>query len=225
MIKRRNDGRGNDRGGFSLIEVMVVIAIIAGLIGGVTLTINVATRKRAEVVTKARLAAIASALDQMKDPSRLGTYPPTLTEAIHLPRGGAIGKTLGASNDKNVGIETLWVVCHIKGLCDPVQGFDEEGTVVNTDGDNAAANIGELTKSDLFEYADAWGNPLVYFHARDYKNPQRMEQYVLADGQTIVKVAPKASATGGFAREGSFQLFSLGADGQPGTDDDIHWGE
>jgi prepilin-type N-terminal cleavage/methylation domain-containing protein len=219
------NNRRNDRSGFSLIEVMVVIAIIAGLIGGVTLTINVASKKRLETVTKARLAALASALEQMKDPSRLGAYPPTLTEAVHLPRGGAVGKSLGAANDKNVGIETLWVVCHMKGLCDPVQGFDEDGAVLNTDADNAATNIGELTKSDLFEYADAWGNPFVYFHARDYKNPQRVEQYVLADGQTTVKAAPKPSAVGGFAREGAFQLFSMGADGKPGTEDDLHWGE
>jgi prepilin-type N-terminal cleavage/methylation domain-containing protein len=212
------------KSGFSLIEVMVVMAILAGLIGGVTLMVGQAQRKKADFETRTRMSAIAAALEQMKDNSKLGQYPPTDPAQLAPVRARDIGKSLGQMNEKNKGIESVFVATRLTGIGVRPDGFDAEGAIVNTDGDSASAAVGGMDKADLYEFADAYNNPFVYIHSRDYKALGKMEQYVRGDG-TEVKAVVRKSATGGFARENSFQLYSMGPDGEPGTEDDILYGE
>jgi hypothetical protein len=96
----------------------------------------------------------------------------------------------------------------------------------NTDGDDLPAPVGKLETTQRLEVVDSWGNPFCYLHNRDYKDMSKVEQYVLGDGQTVVKVKPRTEEkTGKFFRAGSFQLFSFGPDGVPGTADDMHFGD
>ena len=86
--------------------------------------------------------------------------------------------------------------------------------------------VGTLPDKQLKEFIDAYGNPFVYFAASDYKNPKPVAQYVLdgIDGVLVKAVPAINEQTGKFLRIDSFQLFSMGPDAQPGTEDDIHYG-
>jgi prepilin-type N-terminal cleavage/methylation domain-containing protein len=220
----RSNFSGRTRnGGFTLIEVMVVIAIIASLIGAGSLMLGIASKKRMITETQGRFNGIGAALEQLHNTDQLGRYPPT--QISKLVYSGFDGSKFGGQpNATNVGIESLYVVFRLPGISVKPQGLDAENAVGNTDDDKALSPVGDMKKPDLFEYMDSWGNPLVYISASDYKDPSKVEQYVLGNG-TQVKVAPKKNEkTGDFVRPDSFQLWSMGPDQQPNTDDDIVYG-
>jgi prepilin-type N-terminal cleavage/methylation domain-containing protein len=221
-MRRKAGLRGED--GFSLIEVMVVLAIIAGLIATGTVMLGVARKRQAVTLTQGRLSSLGAAIEQLKSNDQLQRYPPTsLSKLTFAGFDGA--KWNAGANGKNVGIETLYVCFRLPGITVSPSGLDGEGAIANTDDDSASAVIGKMQKADLFEYLDAWGNPFVYFSASDYKDPAKVEQYVLGNGQEI-KVAPLTNEKSGeFQRLGTFQLFSLGPDGKPGTEDDVVYGK
>ena len=209
--------------GFTLIEIMVVIAIIAALIGAGSLMINIGIKKKAVMQTQSRLSAIGAALEQLRSNDQLGRYPPT--QIGKLVFQGFDGKKFGGQpNEDNVGIETVYVVFRLPLIAVMPQGVDD--AIANTDDDKCSNPVGKLQKPDLFEYVDSWDNPLVYISASDYKDTAKVEQYVLGDGQhTKVKaVAKKNATTGEYLRPDSFQLYSMGPDGVPDTDDDLVYG-
>lgn len=218
-MKRVKEGPMRRNSGFSLIEVMVVMAILAGLIGGATLMLNEAQKKQKLSTAKTRMASLMAAIEQMKGPEKLGMYPPTMAENL-LVKSVPLGKTLGTANDKNQGVESLWVAMRLQGLGVIPEGFDDPESVGNTDGDSAATAVPNMTSTALHEFMDPWGNPFVYIHNKDYKNMAKVERYVLGNGEEV-KVKPQDGATGGFARETSYQLWSMGADGKPNTEDDV----
>jgi prepilin-type N-terminal cleavage/methylation domain-containing protein len=211
-------------GGFTLIEIMVVIAILASLIGAGSLMLSIATKKRMVTSTQGRLNALGAALEQLHNTDQLGRYPPTQLSKLQYQGFDGVKFTAG-TNDTNVGIETLYVVFRLPGINVMPQGLDADDCIGNMDDDKATAVIGKLAKPDLLEYLDAWGRPLVYFASADYKDPSKVELYVLEVGGEKIKVHPKTNEkTGEFVRPDSFQLFSLGPDGKPDTDDDIIYG-
>jgi len=213
-------------GGFTLIEIMVVIAIIASLIGASSLMLGIANKKKMETETKSRVNMLGAAIEQLRNADQLGRYPPT--EINKLFFSGFDGKKFGGQpNVTNVGIETLYVVFRLPGISVMPSGLDAEDATGNLDDDKAMSPVGKMAKPDLFEYLDSWGNPLVYISASDYKDPSRVAEYVLGNAaHEHVKVAPKKNdKTGEFVRPDSFQLFSMGPDGKPGTEDDIHFGQ
>jgi prepilin-type N-terminal cleavage/methylation domain-containing protein len=210
-------------GGFTLIEVMVVIAIIAALIGAGSLMLGIAQRKRMITQTQGALNSLGAGLEMLRSNDQLGRYPPTQIGKLTFP-GFDGSKFGGQPNATNIGIETIYVVFRLPGISVVPQGLDAETAIGNTDGDNALTPVGKLAKTDLFEYMDAWGNPLVYISASDYKDPSKVADYVLGNG-TPVKVEPlKNEKTGEFVRPDSFQLMSIGPDAKPGTDDDLVFG-
>lgn len=92
-------------------------------------------------------------------------------------------------------------------------------------GNDSSPHFGDTDHDDCPEFLDPWLNPFVYFRCTDYAAAADGVVYVLRDG-TKVKAKPlRDRSTGGFFRPDSFQLFSMGPDGQPGTDDDIHFGK
>jgi prepilin-type N-terminal cleavage/methylation domain-containing protein len=211
------------RGGFTLIEIMVVIAILATLIASGSLMIGIAMKKQKKMTTEGRLQALASAIEQLRSNDQLGRYPPTQISKLKIT-GFDGSKFGGEPNATNLGIETLYVVFRLPGINVMPPGLDD--AIENTDDDKALAPLGKLAKSDLFEYVDAWGNPIVYINSTDYRSPEKVEQYVLGnEARENVKVAPRKNEKSGEVERGdSYQLFSIGADQKPGTDDDIHFG-
>lgn len=224
-MRKRSNGV-TARSGFTLIEVMVVMAILAGLVAGVTVMVRAAQGKKEVFATKTRLGEIAAGLEMLKSPDKLGAYPPTDVTGLYGPgKSGNVGKQLGGGNDKNCGIESVWVAFHLSGIRVSSQALDDPAAYGNLDGDSGAAAVGEMPDAQLREYLDAWGQPLVYIHNRDFKKMDKLDTYVLADGKTEVKVQPRKNSLGEFESTASFQLFSIGPDATPGTDDDVVYGQ
>lgn len=212
--------------GFTLIEILVVLAIISAILGGISLMIAQASSSRQKTDAKARVTNLGAAIEQLRAPDKLNMVPATLTEKLVGPgNSGPVGKRLGTPNDVNVGIETIYVALRLKGIgLSSVAGFEADEALGNLDDDNAAEQVPDMASQALFEYLDPWGNPIAYISSRDYKDMKRVERYMLPGGREV-KVAPKTRPNGEFVRADSFQLFSFGPDGVPGNEDDIHYGE
>ena len=211
--------------GFTLIEILVVIAIIAAILGGVSIMIGKTGDVKMMLTAKTRVSGLGAAVEQLHAPDNLGMYPPSRMDQLIGPgASGPVGKRLGSPpNDVNCGIESLYVAVRLKGVKADVTGFESEDSLANLDDDRASAMVPDMMSADLYEYIDPWGNPLVYISARDYKDPKKVERYVRGDKQEV-KVAPAKRSNGEFVRPDSFQLFSMGPDGVPGTEDDIQYG-
>ena len=129
-------------------------------------------------------------------------------------------------NDINMGIESVYQCLLLPGFDHKPEMTDDE--ISNTDGDHLdkplAANLG----LDLNEWKDAWGNPFVYLTDADYaksdKEPILYRQGSAPEGEATEDVpvhAWKLAAGPGYAQPGRYQLFSMGPDGIPNTEDDI----
>ena len=213
--------RKSPAGGFSMVELLVVITILAALAAGSTVYFRMAGRAKAKSVTTSRLTSLFSAIESYK--LSTNSYPPTQLERLRGPDRAKVGEAMGPQNELNQGIETLRVALHLNGVNALPSDMGDE-TIENLDDDSAAGTEGtSLTSDQLFEYVDYWGNPFVYFHNRDYKEADKLGVYVLGDGaDTEVEARPYVSEkTGAFQNAQKFQLFSMGPDGEPNTSDDI----
>jgi hypothetical protein len=194
--------------------------------GLVVIIIPRAFGERDSTITRTRLNNLVLALQRLKNPRVLGLYPSAAVERLKGPKGEDIGKTLGAGNDINRGIEALFVALHLPNVQVPLDNIDED-SYQNTDGDTMPNNPTVSSSPMLYEIVDAWGNPFVYFSAGEYKNPKDYSKYQLGGeeegtGGDIVVVKPwKSEKTGRFLNADSFQLFSAGPDRIYNTDDDI----
>ena len=98
----------------------------------------------------------------------------------------------------------------------------EEGMLANCDKDQMNQPLAgcSLKTRDLFEAVDAWGNPLVYLHHRDYGKTFR---YKDSKGKEFEIRAAKGRKQGEYECATSFQLWSIGPNGvnENGSGDDI----
>lgn len=202
--------------GFSFIEILVVMGIIAVLVGLGIGVYQIAAKKTPQVKTDALLQKMRSNVDMWRGQFR--AVPPSALERIAVITGLPIkvGKPQ-PSNTNNVGIETLY-------QCLVMPGFphnpDIDAELCNTDEDFLDKPLAKSGAKDLFEIKDAWDNPLVYMVEADYaafeKDPPT---YINAQGEAV-NPKPYRSPSGGFAQPNGYQLYSMGPDGQPNTDDD-----
>jgi prepilin-type N-terminal cleavage/methylation domain-containing protein len=204
------------RSGFTLVEMLVVIVIIAILAGLLTTTVISSLRTAKMKNTRTKMIAIEASLDTYK--LDFGDFPPTTLEGF--------GKTKSSLNRKNNGAEAL-VACLAskrKGGAPYYQPSDESGAYANTDDDTASANFTGWYFGDtkLREYADDWGNPVVYIHHRNYQRPTVMMQEVqLANGKSAMWQPEKLQETKAFPNARKFIMISAGPDGIMGTADDV----
>ena len=188
--------------------------VILGILIAVLVPRLVGTTDAAkEKLQRAEFVKLEAALAEYEH--QIGDYPPS-----------AFPSEWGAPpNDANVGGEML-----VLSLWSPKWG----GTtlpadhLVNSDGDSSRKPLASFPKTDLFELADVWGNPVAYFHRRDYG---RKDRYVTRDNrsgeesETIVQ-ARKDPVTGLYENANRYQMISAGLDGVFGTPDDIgNWVE
>ena len=97
--------------------------------------------------------------------------------------------------------------------------------MINTDQDRDPRRTTFGKSREFFEYADPWGNPLIYFRLRDFDdNADTTVRYLTGDGEErTIDVSPvksKKTRTFSGAKDG-YQLISLGPDLEFGTDDDV----
>ena len=209
--------------GFTLIEILVVITIIAALMGLGIAIMGKADETKKATVTANTIGVVGAALELLRSPSLLGDYPPADTALLKGLKGEPVGKMVGTPNDTNLGIETVYVTIFLSGHNIGVD-LNLDKVLANTDNDEMAGNPTRAEASKLFEFVDAWGNPLAYFSARDLKDFVRVSRYISAElyGSAPMKAKPWLSEKTKLPQNAKkFQLFSAGEDGVFNTKDDI----
>lgn len=202
-------GRGRRAAGFTLIEVLIVIAIVSLMM--VWLIPNLLSgRTQGEIQeTQARLQQLASAVESYQNQRRFGDYPP---DNFRDPAR----KFRVSADSINPGIESLVAFLSREDSRD--RGLNDlQDAFVNTDNDKSDGPIGKLDRPDKVEIADAWGNPIVYFHKRSYKEGTQTYRSLDED----IEVHAWKRPDGSFYNPRSFQLFSAGPDQEYNTADDI----
>jgi prepilin-type N-terminal cleavage/methylation domain-containing protein len=198
------------RAGFTLIELLAVLVILSILTSFLVVNIMSARETVEEQATRATLTQISAALSEYE--SEKGDWPPS-----RFP------DAWGAAPDPtNLGAEVLYLTICAEGQIGEGR-FDE--APANVEGDRAVLRIPGHSSQELFEIADAWGNPIAYFHHRDYG---REDSYQTFDGKTgeiatSVVRARENKRTGRWYEAKGFQLVSAGRNGvfdKPGTDED-----
>jgi prepilin-type N-terminal cleavage/methylation domain-containing protein len=202
------------RAGFTLVEILIVVTIIGILLGIMLPALTMGPRKARVAETALLIQRIKAVLDTYQ--ADFGDYPPT-----------SITDTGVATNGINDGVESLLISLATKEEKGPY--FEpEEKFLANLDSDSVAASY-NLTwyfgDREAREIVDSWGNPLVYFHHRDYENPKvNLQRYKLANKKYASSVRPKKSLkTSTFPSWDSFEIWSFGPDGvnDNGEGDDI----
>ncbi|MCR4317541.1 MAG: type II secretion system GspH family protein [Planctomycetes bacterium] len=199
-----------NRQGFTLVELMIVLAIVAILLGLGSLVALTALEMSKDSDTQGRIAQIEQALEAYKLP--FSEYPPSALDDI--------GGDRFAPNEENEGIEAL-VICLTSQQYSPYWSPDP-GWLINTDGDSVRDNPTDsyINSGELFEVSDAWGNPIVYIHNSDYDYDF---VYITSEDQEREVSAASDEKTGSFPNRRTFQIWSFGGDAENdgGAVDDI----
>ncbi len=213
--------RGFGGSGFTLIEILVVLGIIA-LLGAVLMPKILSKSKIADVnAAKSFIMGVAAVLDAHA--ADAGNYPPSSLDKLETG--------VKAPNALNQGIETLVAYFYSKtrrdrGERNPLA--DYEGRFLrNLDKDALPRSVTTFESPELFEIVDPWGNPYVYFHWKDYGDASgdrasgAAALCALGSGREARAVPWRNPKTRSYYRDSEFQLFSAGPDGEFNTDDDI----
>jgi prepilin-type N-terminal cleavage/methylation domain-containing protein len=196
------------RSGFTLIELLAVLVILGILIAVLVPRLVGAIAGAKVKLQHAELVKLDAALSEYEH--QFGDYPPS----SFLEEWGP------PPNDTNTGVEAL-----VLSLWSPKwngSGLPAD-KLVNTDDDRTKKPLATFPKPDLFEIADEWGNPIAYFHRRDYA---KKDKYLTHDNKTgeedeATVLARKDPVTGLYYNANRYQLISAGLDGVFGTEDDI----
>lgn len=201
--------------GFTLVEVLVVIAIIAVLAGLVTVSVQKARSFFHRKATRAEILQLIQAANNYK--TEFGDHPPTFL--------------LEKTNGLNEGNESLLLHLFTRQRGGPFMEEIPPERLENLDGDRlAGAELAAIRKRvnplwetpDLLEYCDYWGNPFVYIHHRDYRSRRKLG-YQGIDGSRQQVIPAKSAKTGVHHGATSFQIWSFGPNGinENGQGDDI----
>ncbi len=207
--------------GFSFIEILIVMGIIATLAGLTIVAVQIFAREGPEMQTKTSLQKVQALIDTVK--RQFEIYPPLdITRCPNLYMQGP-DKIRPPGNDSNAGIEVVYQSIYWDGM--NVEAGFGDAELGNTDEDELGKAVISSGNPALLEIVDAWGNPLVYIPATEYakveSNPVHIILGDLDRGGELVEARPWKSEHGGYARPNSFQLYSMGPDGEPNTEDDI----
>jgi prepilin-type N-terminal cleavage/methylation domain-containing protein len=201
-------GTVRSRAGFTLIEILAVLVILGILIVILVPRLVGATDAAKIKLQRAEFVKLDAALSEYEH--QFGDYPPS----SFLEEWGT------PPNDTNTGVEAL-----VLSLWSPKwngSGLPADH-LINNDDDRTKKPLAIFPKSDLFEIADQWGNPIAYFHRRDYA---RKDKYLTRENksgeeQETTVLARKDPVTGLYYNANRYQLISAGLDGVFETEDDI----
>ncbi len=201
--------------GFTLVEVLVVILILAALAGLIAPALRLARRRADKHFTKQEITRLSLAIENFADQDPFGDWPPARLAQLGV----------GPSNEINEPTESLVLCLSTQRGEGPYFQFDLE-RLVNLDGDEVDEDVLKrklrtpFEGGRLFEYADLWGNPYVYIPAEAYGAALN---YVDAEGRPFTAKLEKDPRKGVFPAPLKFVIWSLGPDGvnQNGNGDDI----
>ena len=194
--------------GFTLIEILVVVSILAVLMGLVTILIFKGQKSKGEFLTDTTIQQLVTAIEGYKRDIE-NRYPP-----MSLAELGRIARYKGVvtdANQTNECCEVLLVALRHPDLRSPI---GDDLPLGNTDEDNWTQKPDGMPDVLAKEIHDAWGNPIVYFHKDGYDKPQRIRNF---RGEEIEVYAVK-KPDGSYYNPVGFQLISLGEDGVQDTD-------
>jgi prepilin-type N-terminal cleavage/methylation domain-containing protein len=213
--RRRPAGRD---AGFSFLEIVVVMAIAAVLVGMGAWAYRHAMRKAQVARTDALLATMRG--NVMSLHARFRAYPPS--DLNRLPAVAGIAIQVGRPvppNVSNSGMESLHQALRMPGIDHNPELSD--GDLSNTDHDALDRPLAPNGDAFLYEVRDAWLHPLVYFVESDYLTAEKDPPVYVNGNGDVVTPRPYRTASGtGFAQPHAYQLYSMGPDGRPNTDDD-----
>lgn len=220
MLRSRARGRAtppkHGQRGFSFIEILIVMGIISVLVGGIVVAIGIWTRKGPVFATQNTMNKTKLMIENWKQ--RFEMYPPSDMTRIATVAGTG-NKAVLSDNPYNGPIEAIYQALYWPGFSsDPEWGDAEIG---NTDDDKLGKPINKHGTPELMEVVDAWGHPFVYFHRDDYaKKFDAPDTYLNGEGLDV-EARPHKREDGSFYNPSSFQIYSMGEDGEPNTEDDI----
>ena len=213
-------GPASRTGAFTLIEMLAVISIISILMGLALVGINAARESGDESAVSSDIQFLRSSIHQFAE--EWGSFPPTtLADFDKSVRTNAI----------NAGNEALFACLITRKHGGPYAELAEDRWE-NADADRLSPAHLDIVKKQLdwlrgndvlLEYVDLWRNPYVYIHHLDYG---KQFSYQTADGRVFRVQAQKNPTTGTYYAPTTFQLWSLGADGENsngGGDDIVSW--
>ncbi len=206
--------------GFTLVEVLVVCAIISILAGLVTVSVQFARGLANVKATKNEIQNLVLACENFKN--NFGYYPPSSLKNAPLGISG---------NGYNEGIEALIAYGTTQKKNGPFLVDLPDDRLSNTDKDNLAKKSHMKVRSvlnwtqgnnELLEYTDMWGNPFVYIEHRNYKAKQAI-QYMDSEGQAVTVKPVKSEKTGTYVNATTMQIWSFGPNriNENGEGDDI----
>jgi len=198
-----------NRGGFTLIEVLAVVLIMAILATFLVTRLGGARETIKRSNTKGFIDQLGAAIEVYEGDHN--DYPRSTFPADLDPR----------PSRTNMGAEML-VIAFFPADGSWAGPALPDDRLVNSDGDDTKRSLTKFPSSEVFEFADDWGNPIVYLHRRDYEDGA---DYVSIDSETGETVETRVKGvknpvTGDYYNSGKFQLLSAGEDGKFGIGDD-----
>jgi len=195
--------------GFTLVELLAVLAILALLMGASFVMFGGGTEKANRAETRSRMAQLEMLISAYEQ--KHGDYPTDRLRDLKIK----------VDNDHNEGIEACLACLH--GVDHPTGRLLDDKVLGNTDEDETTTLFHREGSTRLLEVVDAWGNPIAYIHHRNY---DATHTYLLSipeerDIPDLYVSAAESDLTGVWANAQSYQLISAGSDEEFGTEDDI----
>lgn len=199
------------RGGFTLVEILVVLIIVSILAAMISAAVVSALRGSKRKASEATARTLEAAAERYKN--GFAVLPPTDLSKMF--------RNTPSPNPTNTGIEALVACLSTTRKGGPFyQPPSEAKGFVNADGDT----VGKVPTDPyykttaLLEYADSWGNPFVYVFSKDYASSV---QVMLLGGAKATWKVPLLGTTKSFPNAFGCVIVSAGPDGVLGTDDDV----
>ncbi len=207
------------REGFTLIEILVVIAIISTLAGLVLAGVTAARRFADQKATAQDILTLCQAIEGYN--TARGDYPPSSLAMLKLKR----------TNPVNEGNRALLLSLMSRKKGGPYLQDLKETRLTNAGFDSLSKEEMNALRKDLdiaqlspklLEYTDLWGNPFVYIHNRDYEQKKPV-YYLDRDGTRVPVKAARSAKLGTFQAPNGYQIWSFGPNGknENGEGDDI----
>jgi prepilin-type N-terminal cleavage/methylation domain-containing protein len=206
--------------GFTFVEVMVVLLIIAALAGLIAPAIRLARRRADRSITSQEMTRLGLGVENFADQDPFADWPPATFETEPLRIAG--------SNKINEPIESLVLCLSTQRGEGPYFDFDEE-RLMNLDADLGPETLLQdklrvpFPTNELYEYVDLWHTPYIYVPFRHYG---KTAQYVNIDGDGFDATLAKDPDKGTWPAPLKFVLWSCGPDGindNGGGDDIVSW--